>query len=224
MKFLEIPILAQLTECLHGAQSIGGESKIYGKIEAYSCKRAGSDKKLYKSLDQQYQVELSKSPETDLSSSPFGPLSESGSRRTLISLISLLNAAFPDYDFCNLRPEQFRKEASLHMIVNSINTTLAAALPNYNTDLCPKLWNVLENEIVPKECDIYSYIPDFDSDPYAEAGAVWSFNYLFYNKKLKRILFFTCYAISKMSVGKSIASDDMISTEGGVWMEEEMEF
>lgn len=148
MKFLEIPILAQMTECLHGAESIGGESKIYGKFEAYSCtysffffpflrlsfsylssfhfenfvlcfhwnvllstlssffncylnwfmkgKRAGSDKKLYKSLDQQYQVEWSKSPETDLSSSPFGPLSESGSRRTLISQISLLNAAFPD--------------------------------------------------------------------------------------------------------------------------------
>lgn len=47
-----------------------------------------------------------------------------------------------------------------------------AVLPNYNTDLSPKLWNVIKNEIVPKECDLYSYIPDFDSDPYAEAGAV----------------------------------------------------
>ena len=42
---------------------------------------------------------------------------------------------------------------------------------------------------------IYSYNPDLDSDPYGEEGTLWSFNYFFYNKKLKRILFFTCRAI-----------------------------
>ena len=40
-----------------------------------------------------------------------------------------------------------------------------------------------------------SYNPDLDSDPYGEEGTLWSFNYFFYNKKLKRILFFTCRAI-----------------------------
>ena len=42
---------------------------------------------------------------------------------------------------------------------------------------------------------IYSYNPELDSDPYGEEGTLWSFNYFFYNKKLKRILFFTCRAI-----------------------------
>ena len=39
-----------------------------------------------------------------------------------------------------------------------------------------------------------SYNPDLDSDPYGEEGSLWSFNYFFYNKKMKRILFFTCRA------------------------------
>lgn len=66
----------------------------------FAGKRAGSDKKLYKELNQQYE-ELSRSPEAQeaLSTSPFGPLSLSTSRRTFISLISTLNASFPDYDF-----------------------------------------------------------------------------------------------------------------------------
>lgn len=63
-------------------------------------KKAGSDKKLYKSLEQQYQEEIARSPDPSvLSVSPFGPLTEKSSRLTLIELISTLNAAFPDYDF-----------------------------------------------------------------------------------------------------------------------------
>lgn len=41
---------------------------------------------------------------------------------------------------------------------------------------------------------VLSYNPDLDSDPYGEEGSLWSFNYFFYNKKMKRILFFTCRA------------------------------
>ena len=39
-----------------------------------------------------------------------------------------------------------------------------------------------------------SYNPDLNSDPYGEEGCLWSFNYFFYNKKMKRIVFFTCRA------------------------------
>lgn len=40
-----------------------------------------------------------------------------------------------------------------------------------------------------------SYNPDLDSDPFGEEGSLWSFNYFFYNKKLKRIVFFTCRSV-----------------------------
>jgi hypothetical protein len=35
-----------------------------------------------------------------------------------------------------------------------------------------------------------SYKSDLESDPFGEKGSVWSFNYFFYNQKLKRILYF----------------------------------
>ena len=31
-----------------------------------------------------------------------------------------------------------------------------------------------------------------ESDPFGEKGSVWAFNYFFYNKKAKRILYFRC--------------------------------
>eukprot|EP01116_Phalansterium_solitarium_P019512 TRINITY_DN5480_c0_g1_i1.p1 TRINITY_DN5480_c0_g1~~TRINITY_DN5480_c0_g1_i1.p1 ORF type:complete len:222 (+),score=78.17 TRINITY_DN5480_c0_g1_i1:167-832(+) len=210
MKFLEIPVLAQLASSLE--DSVGGECRIFSKIETYSCKRAGSDKKLYKSLDEQYQAELSRSPDASLlSQSPMGPLSDSSSRHTLISLISTLNASFPDYDFCNIKPEQFRKEISFYMIMNSINAALSAVVRDFNTDLALRLWPSIDAEINLKECDIYSYIPDMESDPYAEDGSVWNFNYFFYNKKLKRLVFFTCNCVSN-----AVKS----SVDDGSWMDE----
>jgi hypothetical protein len=34
-----------------------------------------------------------------------------------------------------------------------------------------------------------------DSDPFGEEGTLWSFNYFFHNKKLKRIVFLTCRGV-----------------------------
>ncbi|KAJ7365016.1 RNA polymerase III-inhibiting protein maf1 [Desmophyllum pertusum] len=57
------------------------------------------------------------------------------------------------------------------------------------------LWAAIDEEINLAECDIFrGYNPDLDSDPYGEEGSLWSFNYFFYNKKMKRIMFFTCRA------------------------------
>lgn len=44
-------------------------------------------------------------------------------------------------------------------------------------------------------CFSLSYNPDLDSDPFGEDGSLWSFNYFFYNKRLKRIVFFSCRSI-----------------------------
>jgi len=226
MKFLEIASLAQINAYLTNIESFSGDSRIFGHIEAYSCKRAGSDKKLFNSLEEHYQLQLSKSPdfETATSTSPFGPLSEKSSRKTLIYLISTLNSAFPDYDFSNARAEQFRKEASHYMLINYINTSLSNALgPQYISDLAPKLWSALDTEIVLKDCDIYSYTPDTDSDPYAEDGnatAIWSFHYFFYNKKLRRIVYFTCRALSIMAV-TGARLGNLSEDDDHAWMNED---
>jgi len=215
MKFLEIASLELLNAQL-SVESLSRDSVIHGKLEAYSCKRAGSDKKLYKTLEEQYQIEFSKSPEYELATSPFGPMVQPQSRKSLIDLISVLNASFPDYDFCNVKPEQFSKEDARH-VIDTIGTVLAGVIPNFNSTFGPKLWATVDSEIRIKESDIYSYIPDLDSDPYAEDGNIWSFNYFFYNRKLKRVLFFTCRAVSKLASG--VYSND--SEASGVWMYED---
>eukprot|EP01117_Protostelium_nocturnum_P014886 TRINITY_DN5714_c0_g1_i1.p1 TRINITY_DN5714_c0_g1~~TRINITY_DN5714_c0_g1_i1.p1 ORF type:complete len:229 (-),score=47.28 TRINITY_DN5714_c0_g1_i1:113-799(-) len=213
MKFLEIPSFQQLSEQIDGITTVDGQCVLDGRVEPWSCKSAGADKKLYKTLESQYQVELSKSPDLfELSAtSPFGPLQDSSSRRTLIYLISLLNASFPDYDFSKVRPEQFTKEQNTQVVFSSINNALSGAMPNH-AEFVAKLCAVLEQEmLVSKECDVYSYIPDIESDPFGEEGSVWSFNYFFFNKKLKRIVFLHTRALSKMST--SMGTNDFESGE-----------
>jgi hypothetical protein len=66
-------------------------------------KAAGADKKLYKQIENKYDPSSLMSPPDDDSIrsiiSPFGPMNQPASRRTLFYLIGTLNASFPDYDF-----------------------------------------------------------------------------------------------------------------------------
>ncbi|KAJ1849176.1 RNA polymerase III-inhibiting protein maf1, partial [Coemansia sp. RSA 2708] len=69
-------------------------------------KAAGADKKLYRYLENKYREDLEEAngltPEqsslTNIAS-PFGPLTQSASRKMMFYLIATLNASFPDYDF-----------------------------------------------------------------------------------------------------------------------------
>jgi len=69
--------------------------------------------------------------------------------------------------------------------------------------LCSTLWSTVDEEIVLRDCNVYSYNPDLDSDPYGDEGCLWSFNFFFYNIKRKRIVFFTCKAQSSFVVEQS---------------------
>lgn len=103
-----------------------------------------------------------------------------------------------------------------------MNCSLFSAVREDFKALKPQLWDAVDEEICLAECDIYrcagvpaggpwcarplglhttscptlrSYNPDLDSDPFGEDGSLWSFNYFFYNKRLKRIVFFSCRSI-----------------------------
>lgn len=78
--------------------------------------------------------------------------------------------------------------------MNSIDANLSAIAGEHYHNLRSAIWSAIDDEMNLTECDIYSYNPDLNSDPYGEPGCLWSFNYFFYNKKLKRIVFFTCRA------------------------------
>lgn len=113
------------------------------------------------------------------------------SRKTLFYLISTLNASYqPDYDFSNSPSSEFSKEPSFDFVLKSVENCLAT-VENY-TRAKQQLWDAIDKEICLAECEFYSYNPDLTSDPCAEDGCLWSFNYFFYNKKMKRIVFFSC--------------------------------
>ncbi|RZF41077.1 hypothetical protein LSTR_LSTR002709 [Laodelphax striatellus] len=229
MKLLE----STLFEALNSALSIDcGDSKILGRVESYSCKMAGGDKQLYKRFNSEQgmnpqDLQALSPPQTSLGVSPGcqiysrsisgdeeGPLCDTISRKTLFYLIGTLNAAFqPDYDFSNAKSHEFSKEPSLQWVMNAVDSNLSAAAGEQYRSLRSHLWSAIEDEISMSECDIYSYNPDLMSDPFSEDGSLWSFNYFFYNRKLKRIVFFSCRAINPIhamdsGIGSDFAMDE----------------
>jgi len=199
-----------------------GDAKIVGRMESYSCKMIGTEKQLYKKFasgrDPQGVEALS--PPTRgyggyaFSTSPYsrsrssgsedegvGVLCDTISRKTLFHLISTLNAAFPDYDFSDAKADEFTKEPSLQFVTSNVDNLLSVAASSLYSKIHDKLWVTLNQEINLTDCDIYSYNPDLMSDPFGEDGSLWSFNYFFYNKKMKRIVLFTCRALSPFSQG-----------------------
>ncbi|GAB5590014.1 RNA polymerase III-inhibiting protein maf1 [Umbelopsis nana] len=193
VKFLEEPTLEVINQAFTWETA---ECIITGRVEAYSCKSAGADKKLFKQLESKYSFDITSSsfsPEDrHLNNvvSPFGPLDQAASRKTLFYLLATLNAAFPDYDFSEVRPDQFSKQMSTQMVINSVNTTLF----NLGNDVIVnryRLWDVLDMIVELGDCDVYSFNPDMDDDPMEEEGSIWSLNHFFFNKKLKKIVFFS---------------------------------
>ncbi|KAJ2644546.1 RNA polymerase III-inhibiting protein maf1 [Coemansia sp. RSA 1287] len=188
-----------------------------GKVaSAKGGKAAGTDKKLYRYLENKYQEELEEAkaltPEqsslTNIAS-PFGPLTQPASRKMLFYLIATLNASFPDYDFSSLNADQFTKEPSPDYCLKSISTTLLnVGCPA--TLKTSRMWDSIDDVINIDECDVYSYMPDPESDPYEAEGPVWSFNYFFLNRNLKRIVFFTCRCISNLDELDNTSDQELV--------------
>ncbi|CAH1780507.1 unnamed protein product [Owenia fusiformis] len=215
MKLLENSKFEALNMAL--STQANDQSRIDGRVESYSCKMAGNDKKLFKMIQSEdglapNDLQALSPPQSTLSLSPSraysrsfsdedkSPLCDTISTKTLFYLIGTLNASFnPDYDFSRAKSSEFSKEPSVQWVVNSIDNQLfATGGESFNT-LKPQFWATLDEEISLVECDVYSYNPDLASDPYGEDGSIWAFNYFFYNKKMKRIVFFTCRASSALS-------------------------
>jgi len=101
---------------------------VRGNLEAFSCKLAGLDKKLSRSLEDEVAAARGSPAAAEaLGKSPVGPLADSGSRRTLVYLILTLNHIYPDYDFSLLRAHHFRKEAGAGAVDAAVEAHLFEA-------------------------------------------------------------------------------------------------
>ncbi|CAG8972679.1 hypothetical protein HYALB_00010842 [Hymenoscyphus albidus] len=151
MKFLPLADFDDVTRALNFDTP---DCHVIGACELYTTKAAGSDKKLYRNIENALEsqhkslVSLSASvspplgsggdlPAIDLSrASPFGSLEQVSSRRTFAYLIATLNASHSDYDFSNvLRPSDFRRERSLKGVIGTIDSTLYNLRPSTGTTL-----------------------------------------------------------------------------------------
>lgn len=126
---------------------------------------------------------------------PFG----NDKRQTYIDLISTLNNSYPDYDFRHVKPEFFT-QISLQETIQNINNSLHEV---YENEQFSTLWTNVNEIIDLNHCEVYSYIPDQNlddpmADPLSLGGSkLWSWNYFFVNRRLKRLVFFTAYGKSK---------------------------
>ncbi|XP_050724834.1 repressor of RNA polymerase III transcription MAF1 homolog [Eriocheir sinensis] len=191
------------------------DASIMGRLESYSCKMVGQEKALYKrfhsfsgltdmqALSPPQSIMEASSPHslTKSSQSSGGdesPLADKINRKTLFYLISTMNAAFyPDYDFSNASSQEFSREPSIEWVMRTVQRQMMAVARAEFMAVESELWAALDNAITLRECEIYSYNPDQTSDPYSEDGCLWSFNYFFYNPRLKRIVFFTLRSVSQ---------------------------
>lgn len=208
-----------------------GHYKIDGRLESYSCKMIASEKKMLRTLTVDHEPVIDPNHKHALSPPQSGYLVHSPSRqssynnsddgegemrdtistKTLFYLTQTLNVSFqPDYDFSGAKGEEFSREPSAQWVMNAVDPLLFTG--GSDPILRQQLWMTIDEEIALRDCDIYSYNPDLTSDPFAEEGCLWSFNYFFYNKKLKRLVFFSCRA-SSVNRLRSVGDDDNASDE-----------
>ncbi|CAI0447230.1 unnamed protein product, partial [Linum tenue] len=217
MKFLEYTPLERINGFLHHLNL--GECTIKGSLEAYSCKHAGSDKKLSLSLENEVVCSLLRiflktilvgvgimKKMLDYYTDSFSPaeyLLSRSSRKTLIYLVLTLSRMYPDCDFSAMKAHQFFTEETWETFKQIFDNYMIGASKewveeNGDTSLLEALYRALDEVVNLPECEIYSYDPDSDADPFLEKGAIWSFSFFFYNRKLKRVVTFCFCCVSNL--------------------------
>ncbi|KAK4260733.1 hypothetical protein QN277_003811 [Acacia crassicarpa] len=223
MKFLEFACLDRLNDFLIHLDM--GERTIKGCLEAYTCKHAGADKKLSHrlslSLDSEIADYLGKSSDTDTSSSP-DCISSRSSRRTLVYLVLTLYHMYPDYEFSAVKAHQYFGEESWDSFKQIFDTYMLEASKewletNGGVSLLDTLYKALDEVVTLSDCEIYSYDPDSEADPLLERGAIWSFNFFFYNRKLKRVVTFRFCCFSNLVADGSLMDEIPYEEDGEIF-------
>ncbi|CAL5396670.1 unnamed protein product [Camellia sinensis] len=85
---------------------------------------------------------------------------------------------------------------------------------NEGSPLLDTLYKALDEVVKLAECEIYSYDPESDADPFLERGAIWSFTFFFYNRKLKRVVSFRFSCLSNL-VADGFVTEGLCNEEDG---------
>ncbi|GAW79789.1 repressor of RNA polymerase III transcription MAF1 [Plasmodium gonderi] len=110
----------------------------------------------------------------------------------LSNIINILNYVFPDYEFKYLNNSNLKHIKNMNTVIDNINYNLFYVIENIYHGFNKRTWKILKELIDFKYCDVYTYLNDTDNDPYVDKESISSFNYFFFAKKNKRILFISC--------------------------------
>jgi hypothetical protein len=91
-----------------------------------------------------------------ISSDDESPIYKTIPRKTLIFLISTLNASFePDYEFSSCTSQDFSRETNLELVKNAVDSRLISAMGDNYRLLSPQLWSIIDEEINIKDSEIF---------------------------------------------------------------------
>ncbi|KMT08149.1 hypothetical protein BVRB_6g142730 [Beta vulgaris subsp. vulgaris] len=219
MKFLEYTRLNRINDFLSHLNL--GERTIKGCLEAYSCKHTSIDKRLSLSLEHEILDYLGRSSEAD-SPSPAEDLISRSSRKTLIYLILTLYHMYPDYDFSAVKAHQFFVDESWDSFEQIFDSYMREASKvwieaNGGTSLLEDLFKALDEVVRLSDCEIYSYNPDCNADAFLERGAIWSFNFFFYNRKLKCVVSLRFCCLSNLVVDEFLTDELAFEEDGEIF-------
>ena len=187
MKYLENLALENLTKSITNRE-LGGGLVVQGRCETYSTKKAGDDKKQSKILESKFAENsvFNVNAKSDVSLK---------TKRVLGDLIQTMNCSMVDYDFSELTPDSFAQVNTAEAVqcINSYLAEITVSSPSFINDM----WRDISDAMVNlAQCEVYKLVDSSFIDE-VESGTVWSFNYFFCSKELKRVLYFTCMATSK---------------------------
>lgn len=128
---------------------------------------------------------------------PLGDLRNLSTQKLLCTLIMTLNAAYSDYDFSDLDPACFEPVVHGSSLLGTINENVLMPAEGVLPGLKRSVWKAVDDAIQIRGCVVFSFLSDPDN-PVFSLGKLWSCNYFFFNKDLKRVLLFSCAAKSKL--------------------------
>ena len=143
----------------------GNDKKLYKDMNTYG--KSPTDLEALSPCESQMQQLHGVSPNSMFLSSSLNRLSSNEEsdpskvsvmkRKMLFTLISTLNASFPDYDFSSVKSEAFSREESLPWVVNNINSNLSTSMGEDYIKMSPGLWKAIDDEICLQDCQIFRY-------------------------------------------------------------------
>jgi len=175
-----------------------GDRIIKGRLELFSCTR--------RCLSQKQQQDIQRRAPESITDSPLGPLSTDSAQFLLSNLRSLMSLLFVDYDCTTLTPNDFIHCPDKHMVVNTINHSLAAVVDRVQSGFLAEFWQTVQEAIDIGGSEIYAFRPTAGTfEP--QDNSLMSFNYFFIDATRGRILFIGSVTKTRGSTRRGVDSD-----------------